>query len=166
MNILVVCTGNILRSVIAESLLRSELSDDIFIESAGYPCKRLGRKPLPAVREAMREIGLDVSNHRAQRVTEEMIYRSESILIMTRRQKTDLSTAFPNASTKMRLIRDFDPSAAHPDIKDGFHLTLDIARKIRDDLRTCVPGIKGCSKSKRIDLANDGDIVFEIAGKR
>jgi hypothetical protein len=34
-------------------------------------------------------------------------------------------------------------------IKDGLHL-LDIARKIRGDLRAGVPGIKEYSKSKRI----------------
>jgi protein-tyrosine phosphatase len=117
MSILIVCTGNILRSVIAESLLRSELPNDILIESAGYPCKRTGAKPLPAVRDVMREIGLDVSKHRAQRVTEEMIDRSELILIMTRRQKAKLSSAFPNASTKMRLIREFDPHADHRTLK-------------------------------------------------
>jgi hypothetical protein len=35
-------------------------------------------------------------------------------------------------------------------IKDGLHLTLEIARKSRDDLRARVPGIKEYSKSKRI----------------
>jgi protein-tyrosine-phosphatase len=41
MRILIVCTGNILRSVMAEYLLRSELPH-IYVESAGCPCKRHG----------------------------------------------------------------------------------------------------------------------------
>jgi protein-tyrosine-phosphatase len=44
MRILIVCTGNILRSVMAEYLLRSELPH-IYVESAGYPCKRHGQNP-------------------------------------------------------------------------------------------------------------------------
>jgi protein-tyrosine-phosphatase len=86
MRILIVCTGNILRSVMAEYLLRSELPH-IYVESAGYPCKRPRIKPLPSVREAMKEIDLDVSEHRSKLVTPETIDRSDLILVMTRRQK-------------------------------------------------------------------------------
>ena len=100
MTILVVSTGNHIAQYHCRMLTRSELSDDISIESAGYPCKRVGIRPLPAVREVMREVGLDVSNHRARRVMEEMINRSDLILVMTRRKKESLREAFPKAKTK------------------------------------------------------------------
>ena len=81
MRILIVCTGNILRSVMAEHLLRSELPSDISVDSAGYPCKRTGINPRPATRKAMKEIDLDVSAHRSKRLTPQMLDRSDLILV-------------------------------------------------------------------------------------
>jgi protein-tyrosine-phosphatase len=90
----------------------------------------------------MKEIDLDVSEHRSKLVTPEMIDRSDLILVMTRRQKKALITAYPNAKSKAHRIREFDPNAPHDDITDIFHLRPGDAQKIRDSLRSCIPGIK------------------------
>lgn len=88
--VLVVCTGNTCRSsmaaVILDALLRSRGIADVTVDSAG-----VGAFPgQPASEEAQRvmeELGLDLKEHRAKRLTEDLASRSDLILTMTSAHK-------------------------------------------------------------------------------
>jgi hypothetical protein len=57
-------------------------------------------------------------------------------------KKKALIAAYSNAESKAHRIKEFDPNAPDDEVADIFHLTLDKARELRDDLRACIPGIK------------------------
>lgn len=64
--VLILCTGNSARSQMAEGLLRHFSADKFEVESAGVVSSFV--RPL-AIR-AMKEIGIDISNHRSKSVDE------------------------------------------------------------------------------------------------
>ena len=84
--ILVVCTGNVCRSPIAEGLLRVALearlaADAPDVASAGT-MGWVGSGADPNSVEAAAELGVDISGHRAREVSDEDVARSTLILAM------------------------------------------------------------------------------------
>ena len=80
MSILFVCTGNTCRSPFAEAVARREGHVDV--ESAGLSAYAGDQPPGDAIVVA-RELGYDLSSHRARPLTEEMVERAEIVVGMT-----------------------------------------------------------------------------------
>ena len=80
MRVLFVCTGNTCRSPFAEAVARREGHLDA--ESAGLSAHAGDQPPEDAVVVA-RELGYDLSSHRARPLTEELIERSDVVVGMT-----------------------------------------------------------------------------------
>lgn len=108
--ILVVCTANRCRSVIAEAFLRRELANkpkftDWEICSAGtrfedgYPADR------PTIEE-MDKYGIDVRGHVSQRLTNDHLVDADIILTMTRRQFDLILRRYPQVNGQILLIRE------------------------------------------------------------
>jgi len=68
MNVLFVCIGNSGRSVMAERLFRQKASGAHEARSAGADPHRETAEP--AVVDALREVGIDASDHRAHRLSD------------------------------------------------------------------------------------------------
>ena len=94
-NILLVCTGNTCRSPMAAGLLKALLAEALGIEVSelennGYRTPAAGTATvsgLPATPEAvaaMKEKGIDISDHRSTALTHEMVEQAQVILTMTR----------------------------------------------------------------------------------
>jgi protein-tyrosine-phosphatase len=79
MRILFVCTGNICRSPFAEAVARGAGLD---VESAGLAAYE-GAEPTDDAVAVARELGYDLSSHRARPVTEEMLERADVVVGMT-----------------------------------------------------------------------------------
>ncbi len=79
MRILFVCTGNTCRSAFAEAVARHEGHVDA--ESAGLSAHAGDQPPEDAIVVA-RELGYDLSAHRARSLTEEMLERSDVVVGM------------------------------------------------------------------------------------
>ncbi|RQV94496.1 arsenate reductase ArsC, partial [bacterium] len=61
--VIVVCTGNTMRSQMAEGLLRYDLGDKIEVFSAGtHPSRAVH----PLTIAAMQDIGIDISHHKSE----------------------------------------------------------------------------------------------------
>jgi protein-tyrosine phosphatase len=79
-SVLFVCTGNTCRSPFAEAVARREGHRDV--TSAGLGAYTGDQPPEDAIVVA-RELGYDLSSHRARRLTDEMLERADVVVGMT-----------------------------------------------------------------------------------
>ena len=77
MNVLFVCTANAGRSVLSERLFEREAGGRHHGRSAG---SSPGNEPHPEVVEALREIGIDASDHAPQMLTQALIDWSDVVV--------------------------------------------------------------------------------------
>ncbi|VAX15260.1 Low molecular weight protein tyrosine phosphatase [hydrothermal vent metagenome] len=142
--ILVVCTGNLCRSPMGESLLQKALADrgedNILVESAGV-IARDGYPPAQMAVQEMKAHGLDISAHRTSPLTKEAINEAEMVLVMERAHLYAALSLAPEASEKVLLMGDFaqdletdeidDPYGGNP---DGFKETFAIIKQAAENL--------------------------------
>lgn len=101
--ILFVCIGNICRSPMAEILFQEEAKNkdhSIHVSSAGL--NAMQDKPAhPVAQSLMTKKGLDLSSHQGRQITKQIVNESDLILVMTRNQKNELESKFPQAKGKV-----------------------------------------------------------------
>lgn len=103
--VLTVCLGNICRSPMAEGLLRTKLPN-LVVSSAGIVAPS-GAHADPFAQELMLERGVDISAHRAKRVTSPVIAASDLILVMDLEQKRAIERTHPVARGKVFRLGEF-----------------------------------------------------------
>lgn len=64
-----VCLGNICRSPLAEGVLKSKVSEDVFVDSAGTAAYHVGNLPDQRSIDIARKFGLEISDQRARKFT-------------------------------------------------------------------------------------------------
>ena len=122
--ILFVCTGNSCRSVMAEGLLRHMMKKkgrtDVQVFSAGISASEGQGASLETV-EVMRQEGIDVSGHRSQPVTADLVRRSDLVLCMEDFHQEAVLSLASDAASKTHLLKTFhtkrsilDPNIADP----------------------------------------------------
>lgn len=106
--ILFVCTGNSCRSVMAEALLKKIFKDrnDIEVISAGTSAF-VGMSPTAETKAVLFKEGIDVSNHNAQKVSEEMLKRADLILVMEKVHEEHILGKLPMVKNRMYLLKEF-----------------------------------------------------------
>ncbi|MFB9145661.1 low molecular weight protein-tyrosine-phosphatase [Halomonas alkalicola] len=120
--ILVVCTGNICRSPVAEAMLREAL-----------PGRRLGSAGLgalvghgvePTARALAEADSLDVANHQARQLTVEMLGDADLILVMSPGQRRAVGELAPQALGKTMLLGKWLPD--EPEIPDPYRKSREV----------------------------------------
>lgn len=135
-NILVVCTGNICRSPIAEVLMQDyalRRQRDLHVKSASV----MGLNDKPAHRHAqavVKEVGLDLSQHRAQPVTEELAQWADYVLGMEIQHSSKLRARYPFLEDKLLLMGSFGGMV---EIQDPLGSWRRKFRITRDELQRC-----------------------------
>jgi protein-tyrosine phosphatase len=135
-HVLVICTGNICRSPMAEAFLRSALerrfgADAPTVDSAGTQ----GWTGSPAQQESI-VAARDIERHVARRVTRSLIEGADVVVTMTGEHRDDVARAVPAASgrtfTLKELVRLLEALPAALDLPAG-----DLVRRVAeaDDLR-------------------------------
>jgi protein-tyrosine phosphatase len=113
--ILLVCTGNICRSPMAEHLLREGLrarlgqaADQFAVASAGT--FGLSDRPMePFALDTLRDRhGIDGSAFRARALADDMVREADLVLTATRDHRAAAVTLHPRAARKTFTIREFD----------------------------------------------------------
>jgi protein-tyrosine phosphatase len=93
--ILVICTGNICRSPIAEALLRERLSGRAEVGSAGVAAL-VARPADPLAQAVMAEHGYDLSTHRARQASLELLTAADLILTLEQFHNDWIRARYPH----------------------------------------------------------------------
>ncbi len=136
MTMLFVCRGNTCRSPMAAALCRQELRrcgvEEVEVLSAGSAA--LGSECVSALAvQTMREVGLDLSGHRARPLTMELVDRADRIFVMERAQRRSILEMAPGAAGRMAML---DPSGR--DIADPHGSSLADYNLCRGELAACI----------------------------
>jgi tRNA threonylcarbamoyl adenosine modification protein (Sua5/YciO/YrdC/YwlC family) len=121
--ILFVCTGNTCRSPMAEGIARKRVADAMGVGQAAlagrgvtFASAGLAAAPdAPAAAEAVsaaREHGAEISGHRSQNLTSELIGQSDLVFCMTASHLAEMRRQMPEAAEKTMLL---DPRGDLPD---------------------------------------------------
>lgn len=81
-NLLTVCLGNYCRSPFAQIALTRRAGTAVTVRSAGLIGKWEGQPAHPAMINAARRLGLDLTAHRAEQITMEMLDWADDVLAM------------------------------------------------------------------------------------
>jgi protein-tyrosine-phosphatase len=104
---LFVCHGNIMRSPMAELMLKRALPEShqksTTVLSAGIHATP-GTEAHPRALEAAREFGLLLDQHRSRVLTEEMIANADAVFAMDFQNQAELLIQFPQARDKIFLL--------------------------------------------------------------
>ncbi len=129
-SILFLCKGNIIRSPLAAELLRQRLgSTNSVIPTSGGLRAVDGASAHPWAVKAAHELGLSLENHRAQRVTPELVGDADAIFVMDRVNEAELLAQYPKARTKTYMLGDCSDSRAGLDILDPDGTTYEQVRR-------------------------------------
>jgi protein-tyrosine-phosphatase len=139
--ILFVCTGNSCRSPIARGIAAARLpgrwQGKVAFSSAGTAAYD-GMKAAENAVLVLREIGIDISRHRARLLTKEMVESSTLVVAMARRHKEDILRMAPGSEGKVIVLGDLDLKRGSPDIEDPIGGDEAVYRRTRDEIAELV----------------------------
>jgi arsenate reductase (thioredoxin) len=123
--VLILCTGNSARSQMAEGLLRHEAGDRFNVQSAGVSPSSVR----PEAIEAMKEIGIDISQHRSKSV-DEFVGQDFQYVITVCDNAKQTCPAFPGKAKRIHNNFEDPPPASVED----YNSRMQIFRRVRDDI--------------------------------
>lgn len=163
--VLFVCTGNIARSPLAEAMFRHRLKGrgldgDWLVASAGtWACD--GQSSPDSVQQVARDYGVDVSAHRARRVSADLLAPFDLILTMERGHKEGIQVEFPQVAGRTFLLSEM--VGQRYDVPDPYDALDDVrqAARLIDALLT-----QGYDRIVAAAQAGDGDVPKEEGNGR
>jgi protein-tyrosine-phosphatase len=132
--VLFVCTGNTCRSPMAETLFRHRAGDIEWEASSAGTFAMPGSPASENSIAAMKELGIDISNHRSQPLTSELVNSVDLIITMTAGHRAQILDIFPEVEDRVFLINAFGTSKVPADVSDPFGGSLSAYTQIRDEI--------------------------------
>lgn len=159
--ILFVCSGNSCRTPMAEGLMKTkipeEFADRVQVVSAGT----LGINGNPATYfgiQAAGDLGADISHHRSQGISRELLQESDIVFCMAQGHENILADQFPEFNENVFLLRGFDRESGeqfYEDVADPIGRDLPeyqaCAQLINSELDRILPRLKKLIEAKLND---------------
>lgn len=142
--IVVVCTANICRSPMAAALLQHALAAQpeplnlVKVISAGVAA-RTGEPVSENSVLALKKVGLDVSQHRAQPLTQRMLDEALAVLCMTESHRAMIAVQAEPVPRNLFLFRQFIPGDGDKEIGDPYGGPLKVYESARDEMVESIP---------------------------
>lgn len=137
MKIMVMCTGNICRSAMADAFLKNKTKGtDIEIYSCGIYAENGATVPFYTI-ESMKEYDIDMSVHRATNIRNSNIREMDIILCATIEHKNETIYMYPELKNKVYTMKEYvglDENGNNPDVKDPWGYDLFIYRKCATEI--------------------------------
>lgn len=143
-NLLFVCTGNTCRSPMAERLM-ADLCNDIagkdltgwsFTSAGVFAVAGAPASELAVV--ALKENGIDLSDHRARPLSPALVREADVIVAMTQSHRDLVLQMEPGASDKTHTLHSFGSEKPKADVLDPFGGELDTYRIVRDEITSAL----------------------------
>jgi protein-tyrosine phosphatase len=147
--VLFICHGNVCRSPFAEVLFNERmrplraLMDTPAAASAGFVGPDRGSPPEALA--AAERLGLDLSAHRSQLITPELVHESSLIVVMTAEQGRLLAAMYRNHAYKLLVLGDLDPESIETrTIHDPWKGTAEVFDASYGRIDRCIRVLMSC----------------------
>ncbi|MFJ3922423.1 low molecular weight protein-tyrosine-phosphatase [Streptomyces sp. NPDC090022] len=144
-----VCTGNICRSPMAESVFRAQVAEAgldhlVEVDSAGTGGWHEGDGADPRTVSVLADAGY-AQDHRARQFRADWFARLDLVIALDAGHLRDLRRLAPTAedAAKVRLLRSYDPAAAEGemDVPDPYYGSLDGFEECLELVEAAGPGL-------------------------
>lgn len=135
--LLVVCLGNICRSPTAYGFFQNAFKSkkiDCQIDSAGIEAMVDCEADENVQAILQEQYAIDLSNHRAKQITEEMLFENDLILVMDQEQQRYLEKKYPFALGKVHCLGKWRNTS----IKDPYHQSKKVFEENIHLIHDCV----------------------------
>jgi protein-tyrosine phosphatase len=149
--VLFVCNANIVRSFMAERVLKSLLKShgirEVGVSSAGLLDMK-GASADMIARQILRENGIDDEGHLSRLLNEEMISEADLIVTMGKKQLQIIGDHYPEAVPKLRVLKSYLPDSAYAetaeDVRDPYRRSIFHYRLCFAEISLAMGGLIKC----------------------
>jgi len=144
--IVTVCTANICRSPMAAALLQHALAAEaeplrsLRVISAGVAA-RTGEMVSENSVYALKKVGIDLSQHRSQPLTQQMLDEAVAVLCMTESHRAMIQVQAEPVPKNLFLFRQFVPGDGDKEIGDPYGGPLRVYEAARDEMVESIPAL-------------------------